>query len=287
MATLRDIRRRISSVKKTQQITKAMKMVAAAKLRRAQERVEKARPYATGLSEVISRVSANVDVELNPFFQKREQEKSITYIVISADRGFCGGFNSNIFKAAKKVIDDDMATGKDVRIIVVGKKGVDFFTRRKYPVVASYPGIFRDLVLEDALTISKDVQKSFLNLETDSVKIIYSVAITAISTEVRNEQCLPILPAEQTGRSDGEYLFEPNPQEMLDYLCPSVVNTSIWQALLESYSAEEGARMVAMDSATDAAQDMIDSLTLHYNKARQAAITSEISEIVGGAEALK
>lgn len=288
MATLRDIRRRITSVAKTQQITKAMKMVAAAKLRRAQERVEQARPYARGVADVLARVSANVDVELNPYFQERETIKSITYIIVSADRGFCGGFNSSIFKEAQKAIDRDLAAGLDVKIIAAGKKGSDYFTRRHYPVVARYTELFKNLMLEEVLAISKSVQNSFLTSDTDVVKIIYTTAISAIKTEIHLEQCLPILAAEESSaRNEGEYLFEPSPGEMLDYLCPSAVNIQIWQAMLESYSAEEGARMVAMESATDAAQDMIDSLTLHYNKARQAAITSEISEIVGGAEALK
>ncbi len=288
MATLRDIRRRITSVAKTQQITKAMKMVAAAKLRRAQERVEQARPYARGVADVLARVSANVDVELNPFFQERDAVKNIIYIIVSADRGFCGGFNSSIFKEAQKVIDQDMANGLSVQIVAAGKKGADYFTRRKYPVVKSYRQLFKNLKLEDALEISRAVQQSFLNSQADMVKIFYTTAVSAIKTEIHLKQVLPIRAEDKsTAQSDGDYLFEPGPVEMLNSLCPSAVNIQIWQALLESYAAEEGARMVAMESATDAAQEMIDSLTLHYNKARQAAITSEISEIVGGAEALK
>ncbi|KAA3660696.1 MAG: ATP synthase F1 subunit gamma [Calditrichaeota bacterium] len=288
VATLRDIRRRINSVAKTQQITKAMKMVAAAKLRRAQERVEKARPYAEGIADVLARVAANVDVELNPFFQERETIRRVTYIVVSADRGFCGGFNSNIFKETQHVIARDQADGIEVDIIAVGKKGADHFSRRKYPVSGAYKEFFKNLRFEDALEISKLVQSTFLNLETDAVKLIFSSAKSAIQTEIQVKQCLPIQQADANeNTNESEYLFEPGPVDMLNHLCPSAVNIQIWQALLESYAAEESARMVAMESATDAAQDMIDSLTLHYNKARQAAITSEISEIVGGAEALK
>ncbi|MCA9731745.1 MAG: ATP synthase F1 subunit gamma [Deferribacteres bacterium] len=288
MATLRDIRRRITSVAKTQQITKAMKMVAAAKLRRAQERVDQARPYAQGVSDVLARVAANVDVELNPFFQKRDRVKHITYIIVSADRGFCGGFNSNVFKETQRLVARDRDEGLEVNIIAVGKKGADYFKRRNFPVTKAYRDIFKTLKFEDALEISKMVQGNFLDAGTDAVKVIYSSAKSAIRTEIHVNQCLPIVQAEtERHKNEGEYLFEPGPVEMLDHLCPSAVNIQIWQAMLESYAAEESARMVAMESATDAAQDMIDSLTLHYNKARQAAITSEISEIVGGAEALK
>lgn len=288
MATLRDIRRRITSVQKTQQITKAMKMVAAAKLRRAQERVEQARPYAESLAGVLARISANTDPESNPYFRARETVKSITYIIVSADRGFCGGFNSNVFKTAKAKIDESIANGLDVKLIVAGKKGVDFFKRRNYPIVKSYSNIFRTLEFENALEISNIVQKLYLSGETDEVRIFYTVALSAIKAEVHNEQCMPIKPSLQTDETiDLEYIYEPSPAEMLSHLCPSSVHTQVWQALLESYAAEEGARMVAMESATDNAQEMIESLTMHYNKARQAAITTEISEIIGGAEALK
>jgi F-type H+-transporting ATPase subunit gamma len=289
VATLRDIRRSIASVKKTQQITKAMKMVAAAKLRRAQERIEQTRPYADGLAEVLSRVSSKVDAELNPYLQVRNEVRSILFVVVSSDRGLCGSFNTNVFRRARTEIAAAVAAGQQAKVLAVGKKGAEFFAKGSYDVLDSRSGLFRNLQFADALSIADQAVAAFLDGSYDQVRVIYAFAKSVASADVISELALPIAPeaADELEGTAVDYSFEPSPAELLNDLCPRSLNMKIWRALLESYAAEEGARMVAMDSATEAAEEMVANLSLIYNKARQAAITTEISEIVGGAEALK
>lgn len=287
MATLRDIKRRISSVKSTQQITKAMKMVAAAKLRRAQERIERMRPYVVGLTGVLENVAGRVDQSINPYFREKG-DKRICYIVVSADRGLCGSFNANVVRYAKAEIDGLLLQGREVTVLPVGKKANDYFRKRDYRLTNPLVNIFNDLKFEHAKKVAEFVSNSFLSDEFEQVFLIYTQAITPAKQRVVHEQLLPIKPVvSEEGGAKSEYLFEPEPAQLLSQLCPKSINIKMWRALLESFFAEQGARMVAMDSATDNAEEMIYDLTLYYNKVRQAAITKEITEIVGGAEALK
>lgn len=287
MATLRDIRRRINSVKSTQQITKAMKMVAAAKLRKAQERLMDARPYAERLGDLLSHVASQENVSGHPLLAVRDAEK-FCYIVVTSDRGLCGSFNSNAIRAAKSEIDALMAE-KDVKVLNIGRKGFEFYSRRDYPVAEKWLGIFDSLDFQTASTISNFVQGLYRNMEADRVVVVYNSFKSAGTQILKVQQLLPLEPKVSDGNSYGsvDYLYEPDARQILAELVPKNLNVQIWRILLESYAAEQGARMVAMDSATENAQDMIYDLTLYYNKVRQAAITTEISEIVGGAEALR
>ncbi len=287
MASLRDIRRKIASVKNTQQITKAMKMVAAAKLRRAQDRIGQIRPYAEALSEMLSNVASKVEPGLNEFLAEKG-DKRICYVVISADRGFCGSFNANVIKSAEVAIERDRAAGKEVHLITAGKKVFDHFRRRGFEIDFDLIGFFNSLQFEHALALANRAAYGFSNGEYDQVHLIYTHAESPAKQHVVTDQLLPIKPAEtEESNFNYDYIFEPSANEILNELCPKTVNISIWKALAISYFGEEGARMIAMDNATENAQEMINGLTLTYNKARQAAITTEILEIVGGAEALK
>ncbi len=287
MATLRDIKRRIGSVKSTQQITKAMKMVAAAKLRRAQERLLNARPYAQRLEELLTHITAQEELQSShPLLEVREANK-LCYVVVTSDRGFCGSFNSNVIKQAKTEIDSQ--SGEDVALVTVGGKGTDYYSRRDYQITEKYVDIFRDLDFQHAAQISERIQNMYQAQEVDRVFAVYNSFKSAGTQILKVTQLLPVEPQqpEENGPVSADYLYEPEAGKILDEIVPKNLNVQIWRILLESYAAEEGARMVAMDAATENAQDMIYDLTLHYNKARQAAITTEISEIVGGAEALR
>jgi F-type H+-transporting ATPase subunit gamma len=284
--TLRDIKRRIGSVKSTQQITKAMKMVASVKLRRAQERMMRARPYSRSLDEMLGHVAAKIDRSLHPLLAEREP-KSICYVVITGDRGLAGSFNSNITRRAKSEIDGQVAAGQSVSAIAVGRKGYEFLHRRGYRLLEKYINFFNELDFHHAQDIGELIKSKFIGEELDRIYLIYNEFKSAIQQRIVVQQLLPIVPrppAEEKYHID--FLLEPSPRAILDTLCPKYLNIEIWQALLESYAAEMGARTAAMDAATENAQEMIYQLTLNYNKARQAAITKELSEIVGGAEAL-
>lgn len=286
MATLRDIRRRISSVKSTQQITKAMKMVAAAKLRKAQGRLLSARPFAIRSNELIHHIVTKEEKATHPLFENRDVS-SVTFLVITGDRGLCGAFNSNVLKRAKAEIDGLADVQKT--LVAIGRKSFEFFRKRQYNVTESYVGIFDTLDFENAREISTLLQRKFLNSETDRVVAVYNSFKSAGSQEVMVEQLLPVV-ADSGEMSTGiraDYIYEPDAETLLNQIVPRNVDTQVWRLLLESSAAEQGARMIAMDSATDNAQEMIYNLTLYYNKVRQAAITKEISEIVGGAEALR
>ena len=286
MATLRDIRRRISSVKSTQQITKAMKMVAAAKLRKAQERLNNAKPYAYRLGQLLTHVAAKEDRSLHPLLAEREP-KNICYVIVTSDRGLCGSFNGNIIRQAKTGIDAQNAENK-VSIIPVGKKGFEHFARRNYDVIEKYVSFFDDLEFKHAVEISSLIQNMYQTKELDRVFVVYNEFKSAAVQRLIVEQLLPIQPQlPEFEKYPVDYIYEPSAGRILDEICPKNLNIQIWRILLESYAAEQGARMVAMESATDNAQEMIYDLTLYYNKVRQATITREIAEIVGGAEALR
>ncbi|MHB1407921.1 MAG: ATP synthase F1 subunit gamma [Desulfitobacteriaceae bacterium] len=281
MAGVRDIRRRIRSVRNMQQITKAMKMVAAAKLRKAQEKVVSARPYARQLQEILARLAqAQVDVS-HPLLDRRPVHK-VGYVLITSDRGLCGGFNANLIRMTSGILAEQ-ATGKG--LVTVGRKGRDFFRRGKVEILAEFTGLGDDPSFLQAQQIARQVMDLYQKGEFDEVHLLYTEFITAIQ---QRPTLMKVLPIEQPeGKLGRQYIFEPSPEEILARLLPKYVETVVFRTLLESKASEQGARMTAMGSATDNAKDMIDRLTLQMNRARQAAITKEISEIVGGAAALE
>ncbi len=288
MATLRQIRKRIASVKSTQKITRAMKMVSAAKLRRAQENIIRARPYAFKLREVLARVSSIVDPNLHPLLAVRPPEK-VAYVVITADRGLCGGFNNNIISTAEKRIKED---GFDQPgLICVGRKSYDYFKRREHRIISHHASIFNDLEYAHAQQITDAIVDLYIQEQLDKVILIHNEFKSAIQQNIITEQLLPMISESVKEGEDTkkqlDYIYEPEPLRILDTIVPLNIGMQVWRVLLESSAAEHGARMTAMENATVNAQDMISSLTLHYNRVRQAAITKELLEIVGGTEALQ
>ncbi len=287
MATLRDIRRRISSVKSTQQITRAMKMVAAAKLRRAQEKIIKARPYAYELRNVIGHLAGIVDHDAHPLLSVREVQ-SVGFVVVTSDRGLCGAFNINIIRRATEQIKAAQAEGKSAKLILVGKKAMEYFRRRDYEIIAEHTDIFNNLDFSHAQALAGDITHFYSQCEVDLVSVIYNEFKSAVQQNLTVEQLLPIEPKSIEGSTlRFNYIYEPSPDTIINVLLPRQINIQTWRILLETSSAEHGARMTAMEVATENAQEMISDLTLHYNRVRQASITKEILEIVGGAEALK
>jgi F-type H+-transporting ATPase subunit gamma len=285
MATMRDIRRRIRSVKNTQQITKAMKMVSAAKLRKAQAALMAARPYADSIHDVLARVVQKTDETLHPLLQRREGSRR-AYVVVTADRGLCGGFNANILRKTVSVIKE---LGDEApKIVAVGRKGRDYFRRRNYEMLGEFTGLGEEISFVSARNIADTIRELYCNNEVDQVWLIYPHFLNPVSQRLEAVRLLPLdshtIPQKEAGL---EYVFEPTPEEVLDHLLPRFVNTIIYRALLEAKAGENGARMAAMDGASKNADDMIRRLTLQYNRARQASITKEISELVAGAEALK
>ncbi len=280
MAGVRDIRRRIRSVRNMQQITKAMKMVAAAKLRKAQEKVIAARPYARQLQAVLARLAqAQVDVS-HPLLEKRPVQK-LGYILVTSDRGLCGGFNASLIRMTDSIIQEE---SRSSGLVAVGRKGRDFF-RRKANLITEFIGLGDDPSYGQAKNIAEAVIRLYQDGELDEVHLIYAEFINAIQ---QKPTMLKLLPIEQPeGKLGRQYIFEPSPADIIARLLPKYVEILIFRALLESKASEQGARMTAMGSATDNAKEMIDRLTLAMNRARQAAITKEISEIVGGAAALE
>ena len=285
MATLREIRRRINSISSTQQITRAMKMVAAAKLRKAQEKIFAARPYAYKIDEMIRHLITQLESVENPLLAIRPPQR-ITLIVVTSDRGLCGSFNSNIIKRTLLQINEHR--DKEVSLICIGRKGYDFFRKRNYSIENHYINIFNQLEYLMAQEITAYLVKQYSQQKTDMVEVVYNEFKNAIQQTIIVEKYLPLTTEEFSGEMKSvDYIFEPDKMILLDSLLPKHLNLQSWRILLESNTAEQGARMTAMESATDNAGELISDLTLHYNKARQANITREISEIVGGAEALK
>jgi len=287
LATLRTIRRRIASVKSTQQITKAMKMVAAARLRKAQERMMRARPYSKSLDEVLGHVAAKVDHSLHPLLHEREP-KRVAFVVVTGDRGLCGSFNANIIRRAANEINAARQNGRAVELITVGKKGFEHFNRRRYPILEKYINFFDKLDFSHAQDIAALIQERYVNGKLDRIYLVFNEFKSAIQQNIVVQQLLPIVPRPpKDEKYAADFLFEPSPVKILDNLCPRYLNVEIWHALLESFAAEMGARMAAMSTASDNAKELIVQLTLYYNKVRQASITRELMDIVGGAEALK
>jgi len=287
MATLRDIRRRINSVRSTQQITKAMKMVAAARLRRAQENILRARPYAYELREVIGHVVGLVDRSMHPLLDLREVNR-VGLVVVTADRGLCGAFNMNIIRRTVHEIDSLQESGKEVELILVGRKSRDFFRRRSVPIISEYYDFYNHLNFSHAQRIGKEIIRLYQERQLDQITVIYNEFKSAIQQRIVAEKLLPLEPQMPEGISGTvQYIYEPSPDALLEVLLPRQINIQMWRILLESNAAEQGARMTAMEMATENAEEMIHKLTLYYNRVRQATITKEIIEIVSGAEALK
>ena len=291
MASLLDMRRRIKSVKNTQQITKAMKMVAAAKLKRATDRVTAARPFAVKMSQILGNLSARVGDEFSsPLLDERGDEKYLI-VLVSADKGLCGGFNTNLMKATQNFLKANV--GKPTEMIPVGRKGRDFFKRREMTFVEEYVGLTGSGRVEhsDAVEIANRIIRTFTDDETiDKVFLVFTEFKTVISQEVKVEQLLPIARIkpeenEANNAAQAEYIYEQPASEIFGKLLPKQVETQIYRAMLESTASEQGARMTAMDSASKNAGELIDTLTLNMNRIRQAAITKEIIEVVSGAAA--
>lgn len=293
MANLRDIRNRIESVQNTQQITKAMKMVAAAKLRKAQDRIIETRPYSYKMKEVVARLAKNAD-ENDILLRKPEKTERVLMIVIGSDRGLCGGFNNNLFKEVEQNIKNNFSEYREsgnLFLITLGSKATKHFKKRKYNLAASYPGFFDELVYNNASEIMQGIINSFKTGEYDSVYLAYNEFKSVIAQNRMIENVLPIEPQSLLGDEDAEdnidYIYEPDVDEILGQLLPLHLNMQLWKAILESNAAEQGARMTAMDNATENAKELQNDLKLEYNRARQSAITTEISEIISGAQALQ
>ena len=289
MATLRDIKSRIKGVKSTQQITKAMKMVAAAKLRRAQVSVINARPYARKIWQSLSNLASENDISTNPFFAQRPV-KNVALAIVTADRGLCGAFNSNLIKETVKTISEESKNDAiNIQLFCVGKKGFDFFSKRNYNLYDKNLGLFSALKYSEALNISQKIISSYLDGTFDKVVIIYNEFKSIIQQKIVVEQFLPVTLVTEGPEKKirPNYIYEPDQKSIFEYLLPKHLKAQIWRILLESNASELGARMAAMDNASTNAKELIRTLQLKYNKERQAAITKELLEIVAGANALK
>ena len=283
MASLKDIRDRIKSVKSIQKVTSAMKMVAAAKVRKAQEKMEQARPYTYALEETINHILPDVSRGDLDLLNVREIRRK-AYVVFSADRGLAGGFNSNIIKVAEKEIAE---FGKEnVDLFCIGKKARDHFKRRDYNIIESHIDFWSELNFDNAMMIGRSAIEHFTSGKVDEIHVIYNYFVNMAQQEIKSEVLLP-LSYHDEGFKEKDRLYEPSKEVLVSSLVPRHLNIQIWKYLLESYASEQAARMMAMENATTNAGDMIKSLTLEFNKARQAAITTEMLEIVSGAEALK
>jgi len=287
MPSLKDIRKRIASVKSTQKITRAMKLVAAARLRRAQENIVKARPYAIKLHEMISELALRADAEDHPLLAVREPRK-IMVVVLTSDRGLCGAFNTNILRTLEGKRRELAETHEEVRLAVVGRKGRDYLKHRSIEIHTYFPGLDVTTALDRAKEISDGIIEDFLDDNLDMVYLLYNEFKSAMSQRIVLEQLLPIVPLEldESEGSNIDFVYEPSKVELLETIMPMYVHVETYRACLESTASEFGARMTAMENATNNASEMISSLTLEYNKARQSSITRELLDIVGGAEAL-
>ena len=292
MPALKDVKVKINAVKKTKQITKAMNMVASAKLRGAQSRIERFRPYADKFYEMLGELAAGAGKDVHPLLEVREEVKSVGILLVTSDRGLCGSFNANIIKTADRLRKQYEAEGTSVSIVTVGKKGTQAF-RKTGKVRASFNDIMGSFQMFNAREISQNITEAFLNGESDQVDVVYGRFYSVAAQRPEREELLPIKPLTEGGDAapaagtGGSYTYEPDPGEIMEVLLPLFLNVQIYHAMLEVGASEHAARMTAMDNATSACKDMIRDLTRLYNKARQAAVTSELMDIVGGAEALR
>lgn len=287
MASLKSIKKRIVSVKNTRQITKAMKMVSAAKLRRAQENVVAARPYAQKMGEVLQSLAGNLEGDLHPLLEKRDAKK-LLLIVVTSDRGLCGGFNSNLCKAGERYIKEKQAEFEQISIMTVGRKGYEFLKNR-HTVYKNFSNILSKPNYQTAAMLAQDVVEGYLSEEYDQVVMLFNSFRTVMTQDITFQQLLPIEPEEKATVDEAgvEYIYEPSISDLLTEILPKNIEVQIFKAMLESVAGEHGARMTAMDSASKNASEMIGKLTLQYNRARQAAITTELMEIISGAESIK
>ena len=284
MANLKEIRNRISSVSSTMQITSAMKMVSAAKLKKAQDAITAMRPYADKLTELLQSLSATLDADSGSKFADQREVKKVLLVAITSNRGLCGAFNSNIIKAANKLASENYAN-KEVSYVAIGKKANDAF-KKSTKVIANKSDIYDDLTFDNVAEIAQLLMDKFVTGEFDKIEIVYNKFKNAATQEVMVEQFLPIVPVQQDANVNLDYIFEPSKVEIVEQLIPKSLKTQLYKGIRDSFASEHGARMTAMHKATDNATELRDQLKLTYNKARQAAITNEILEIVGGAEAL-
>lgn len=289
MASLKEIKNRITSIGSTMQITSAMKMVSAAKLKRAQDAITQMRPYAEKLQEILGNLSATLDLSENAFSEQREVKK-VLVVTVTSNRGLCGGFNNNIVKRVNSLLQNEFA-GMDVKVLAVGKKANDAFKRSSFSYrpdgIGQAEDVFNDLTFERAASLAEFLMSEFASGQADQIFVVYNKFVNAASQDVMCEQFLPIVSNVSDAQSAGDYIFEPSKEEIVVDLIPKSLKIQLFKALLDSNASEHGARMTAMHKATDNASELKRNLTLEYNKARQAAITNEILEIVGGAEALK
>ena len=287
MANLKDIRNKITSVQSIKQVTKAMKMVAAAKLRGSQQKMEQARPYSTMLQKLINDLLYNFQDKAFQLLEERKIHKT-GIVVVSSDRGLAGGFNSNVIKTVENMIGE--TSKEQFELYCIGKKGFEYFQKRDYNVVLSYVDFWNDLNYNQAIKIGDEIIKRVLDKDVDEIKVVYNYVKNTASQKINSDLLLPLQYQKEFDQENEEHaediLFEPSKELILKSLFPRHLNIQIWKYLLESYASEQAARMLAMDNATESATEMIKDLKLEFNKARQAAITTEMLEIVSGAEAL-
>lgn len=288
---LKEVRNRIQSVKSTQQITKAMKMVSAAKLRRAQDAIIQMRPYAQKLQEMLANIVGNAEGDVSMALTVERPVHKVMVIVITSDRGLCGGYNSNLIKLAKQVIADkyaNVAAKGNTEMLTLGKKGFEHFSKNKFNVIDRYWHIFADLSFEHVAAVAKFAMDAFEKGEVDAVELVYSEFKNAATQKFTAEQFLPVKKSvKKKGEAKADFIFEPDKNILIKELMPKILNTQLYKAILDAHASEHGARMTAMDKATENAEELLKNLKISYNRARQAAITTELTEIVSGAAALQ
>ena len=282
MANLKEIRNRIASVSSTMQITSAMKMVSAAKLKKAQDAITAMRPYANKLTELLQNLSATLDADSGSKYSEQREIKNVLIVAITSNRGLCGAFNSNIIKRATAVAESYDAK---VSIVAIGKKANDALSKN-FEVISNQSPVFDDLTFDNVAAIAEMLMEQFESKAFDKIEVVYNKFKNAATQEIMTEQFLPIVPLDSASNSNQDYIFEPSKEEIVETLIPKSLKTQLYKSIRDSFASEHGARMTAMHKATDNATELRDQLKLTYNKARQASITNEILEIVGGAEAL-
>jgi F-type H+-transporting ATPase subunit gamma len=287
---LKEVRNRIKSVQSTQQITKAMKMVSAAKLRRAQDAITQMRPYAQKLQEMLSNIVSNADGDVKMELAESRPVEKVLIVVVTSDRGLCGGYNSNLIKLAKLIIKEKYASQNakgNVQVLPIGKKGFEHFSKNGFKVIDKYWDIFTGLSFEKVQAAAQYAMTAFANKEIDAVELVYSEFKNAATQRFVDEQFLPVQRvAKVAGQKNADFIFEPNKDVLIAELMPKILNTQLFKATLDAHASEHGARMTAMDKASDNANELLKTLKISYNRARQAAITTELTEIVSGAAAL-
>lgn len=284
MANLKEIRNRITSVQSTMQITSAMKMVSAAKLKKAQDAITAMRPYAEKLTEILQNLSATIEGDLGGAYTNQREVKKVLIVAITSNRGLCGAFNSNVLKEVRNLTQQ--YAGKQVDIYAIGKKGNDVL-RKTHTIISNQSKLFDELTFDNSSILAEELMELYANGTYDKIEIVYNLFKNAATQIVKAEQFLPLVPKADSKSASGDYLFEPSKEEIVLSLIPKSLKTQLYKSVRDSFAAEHGARMTAMHKATDNATALRNQLKLTYNKARQAAITGEILEIVGGAEALK